>query len=146
MNEQTLVPILEIKEIHKIDVLINQDDIYTIQNILCNLNTQYIYKVLILSSFMYDCDPNDVLSYSRANNKSGKKNRHISNIRKARCMWINLLNDYSGLTVCDISKLTLIPSNKLKRFLADHKKDYVFGTLMYEKYNEAKEILLNIKK
>ena len=148
MNEQennNLIPILSLEEIHYNKVYLSKNDIEQIQSILSKLNVQYIHKALILSSFMYDCDPNNVLSYCQNNNKGAKNLRQHSNIRNARYIWINLLIDVGCMTINDISKYSNIPLHKIKRYVADFKRLALFGTLLLDKYNAAKEVLLNMK-
>lgn len=148
MNEQeknNLIPILSLEEIHYNKVYLSKNDIEQIQSILSKLNVKFIHKALILSSFMYDCDPNNVLSYCQNNNKGAKNLRQYSNIRNARYIWINLLIDVGCMTINDISKYSNIPLHKIKRYVADFKRLALFGTLLLDKYNAAKEVLLNMK-
>ena len=146
MNEQeknNLIPILSLEEIHYNKVYLSKNDIEQIQSILSKLNVKFIHKALILSAFMYDCDPNNVLSYCQNNNKGAK--RQHSNIRNARYIWINLLIDVGCMTLNDISKYSNIPLHKIKRYVADFKRLALFGTLLLDKYNAAKEVLLKMK-
>ena len=142
-NNNNLIPILEIKEFHSINVCLSESEINCIRETLNKLNIQYIYKVLILSSFMYECNPNDVLNYEIKNIRDN--DRQKINIVNARYIWLSLLMNYSDITFKDLSKLLGLEIYQIKHILDRFKEKAVFGTLLLDKYNAAKEILLTIK-
>ena len=142
-TNNNLIPILELKEVHSINVCLSESDINCIKETLNKLNIQYIYKALVLCAFMYDCNPNDVLNYEIKNNK--ENDRQKSNIINARYIWVTLMLNIGDITIKDLSKLLGIHIYKVKYILNKFKEKAVFGTLLLDKYNAAKEILLKIK-
>ena len=147
MNEQdnNLIPILSLAEIHYNKVYLSKNDIEQIQTIILKLNLSYIHKVLILSAFMYDCDPNDVLEYCLEEKHDRSSIRQKSNILNARYLWMNLLVNVGDITVKDIAKSIGIHEFKVRYYLIKFNEKNKFGTLFFDKYNAAKEVLLDIK-
>lgn len=145
MNEtnNNIIPILELKEVHSINVCLNESEITQIREIIQKLNVKYIYKVLVLSAFLYDCNPNDVLKYD--NKLAQSRERKRTNITHARYLWINLLLNVGFLSSKDVCELLELESYQINHIIAKFKEKAVFGTLLFDKYNAAKEILLSIE-
>ena len=144
MNEtNNIIPILELKEVHSINVCLNESEITQIREIIQKLNVKYIYKVLVLSAFLYDCNPNDVLKYD--NKSANTKDRKRININHARYLWISLLLNVGFLSSKDVCEVLELESYQINHIIAKFKEKAVFGTLLFDKYNAAREILLAIK-
>jgi hypothetical protein len=130
------IPILSVEEIVKIDISIERDDLDTIKDLLSQIDTNFLYKSLLLCAFIMDVNPNEVLIKN-----AGRKSKLSPTVFIARYMWFTVIYHQLCITVkeaslkCGFNKP--LYEKGLKFFEEKRKKSAVLNM----KYNTVLSIL-----
>lgn len=98
-NTNTDIPILSIEDIVQIDITVKESDISFIKESFAQIDTTFVYKSLLLSAFIMDVDPNEVVMKN-----AGKKSKLSPNVFIARYMWFTIVYEQLGITAREVSK------------------------------------------
>lgn len=127
--------VITISEIVQTSICLSESDVITLQDIVNKINVKYIDKCLLLSSFMNDCDADEVRNYNYSLTKNSK------DVRLARYFWIYLLHDNGLMTIKQISQSINANRDNISKHIKRFEYLLKHSELIKTKYDTCLELL-----
>lgn len=127
--------VITISEIVQTSICLSESDLNTLKSIVNKINVGYIDKCLLLSSFMNDCDADEVRNYNYSLTKNSK------DVRLARYFWIYLLHDNGLMTIKQISQSINANRDNISKHIKRFEYLLKHSELIKTKYDTCLELL-----
>ena len=128
------IKLMNIEQIMNIDVTLDKNDVESLKSILSKLNLNFTYKSLLLCSYLFEVEPNEV----KDNRPTARKHK---NVYLARFMWFKILYDHIYTQHKEISKQTGFLSNAISVGLYRFEGKLKKSKLLRDKYDTVLAVL-----